>query len=361
MHIQWIFKLKKKTFNDGFRFSVLPNESELIKQPAFYGTRCEFCKCEILISLWPTSTRHTNRRQIPAPGVSGFWGNGVAHRCEDSAIQIGPNEKQPVRFISDIEWREWNDKPQVGFNSSLKLSTTQFTFVQDSIGWLVIHFIISLKFELVRKGRIYMYWILPWWMANLSSHRINQMQYRNRNVNFRYCPITCGNHPDIYIYIEIVRRYCLSCRQTHSHGHRFENLYQLIHVICTNSFCTHYKSTPFYSCLFECTSVLCYFGIPKAWNCFPLKTWMCGPIGSCSCDAHINLVIDLQCRNGHRPMAALSDRFSDPFMWSGRPLRTSNTRKLFANMVFPYKQTQFRGKFKWIFRHRQISPPNQNI
>lgn len=110
------------------------------------------------------------------------------------------------------------------------------------------------------------------------------------------------------VYIEVVlRRYCSSSRHPFT-CHRFENLYQLIHVICTNSFRTTYKSAPFYSCLFKCTSVLCtrmQFRNTKSYsNCFPLATWH----GSCSCRAHIILVIDLQCWNGHRPMATLSNR-----------------------------------------------------
>lgn len=219
MHIQWIFKLKKKTFNDGFRFSVLQNESELIKQSAFHETCCEFCKC-VLTSLWPRSTRADDRYRSL---VFVFFGKIASHtvvgHCGMRCTLFG--------LDSDIRWWDWNDKPQVGFNSSLKLSTTQFTFVQDSMGWLVIHFIISLKFELVRKGRcIELGRIVYGAMVNGSSgsgkrnsnDRINQMQCRNRNVNFRYCPITCGNQPNVWYilklyYVDIARRPAI-----HSHA-----------------------------------------------------------------------------------------------------------------------------------------------
>lgn len=107
MHIHGIFKLKKKTFNDGFRFSVLQNESELIKQSAFYGTRCEFCKCEILTSLWPRRFRHTTHEPTTDTGRWCF-----------TMVFLGKWRRPSVWGQRDTNWLEW-DAPLVRFISDI--------------------------------------------------------------------------------------------------------------------------------------------------------------------------------------------------------------------------------------------------
>lgn len=91
MHIQWIFKLKK-TFNDGFGFSVLQNENELIKPVRCYEKPLSFVNAvQRTFSHGHKSTTNTGRCCVFRARIASHRQPSAEHKRErwSSDTQIG--------------------------------------------------------------------------------------------------------------------------------------------------------------------------------------------------------------------------------------------------------------------------------